>query len=528
MKISCQACEAKYTIADEKVRGKVVKIRCKKCGTAIVVKGTELASPPPADYDDAPTRVLDREELGASATPGAWTLNVSEGDQRVAATAELVELYRSGTIDDGTFAWREGMDDWVPIGQLQELKGLLPRVSRPAPAPSSAPSQPRAAVREGRASSTDIFGASALAERDAPMTGSSSSGSAPQMTGARNETSVLFSLDALTAGGAPSPRSTPSEEESSSIVDLKTLMAPSETVATPPAKSSVEDIMNIGSGGGIFAPTLASPDLASVPPEEALAAGSGSGSAGKSNKGLVFGAIGAALVVALGVGGFLLMGKGEEPQPTAEAAGSVASAAPVADEAPTTAKAAEEAPSSEEPEAEPEQAAEPAQAADAPEKETPKAAESEKPQAAVTPAVARPTDKKAADTAASPAKATTKTPTKSSPTSRPASPAPKAKAAADAPAGGGEAPPFDRAAALSALNKATDAARACKKPDGPTGSGRIAVTFAPSGVVTAANVEGPPFAGTAVGGCIAARFRNARVPAFSGGIVTVRKSFTIN
>ena len=45
MKIACQSCQAKYTIADEKVVGKVVKIRCKKCGTTIVVNGQEGAAP---------------------------------------------------------------------------------------------------------------------------------------------------------------------------------------------------------------------------------------------------------------------------------------------------------------------------------------------------------------------------------------------------------------------------------------------------------------------------------------------------
>ena len=39
MKISCQSCQAKYTIADDKVLGKIVKIRCKKCGETIVVNG---------------------------------------------------------------------------------------------------------------------------------------------------------------------------------------------------------------------------------------------------------------------------------------------------------------------------------------------------------------------------------------------------------------------------------------------------------------------------------------------------------
>jgi hypothetical protein len=81
---------------------------------------------------------------------------------------------------------------------------------------------------------------------------------------------------------------------------------------------------------------------------------------------------------------------------------------------------------------------------------------------------------------------------------------------------------------LTALSAAASAAQSCKKPDGPTGAGRIAVTFATSGNVTTANVEGPPFAGTPVGGCVAARFRGAHVPPFGGGTITVHKSFSIN
>jgi hypothetical protein len=98
-----------------------------------------------------------------------------------------------------------------------------------------------------------------------------------------------------------------------------------------------------------------------------------------------------------------------------------------------------------------------------------------------------------------------------------------------------EAPPpdpggaeFNRGAATSALGAAAGAAKGCKKPDGPTGSGRVKVTFAPSGNVTSAVVDGPPFAGTPVGGCVASAFRSARVPPFSGAPVTVSKSFNIN
>ncbi len=39
MKITCQSCQSKYNVADEKVQGKIVKIRCRKCGATIVVNG---------------------------------------------------------------------------------------------------------------------------------------------------------------------------------------------------------------------------------------------------------------------------------------------------------------------------------------------------------------------------------------------------------------------------------------------------------------------------------------------------------
>jgi hypothetical protein len=98
--------------------------------------------------------------------------------------------------------------------------------------------------------------------------------------------------------------------------------------------------------------------------------------------------------------------------------------------------------------------------------------------------------------------------------------------AAPEPAAGGGAD-FNASAARSALAAAAGAASGCKKPDDPSGVAKVSVTFAPSGRATKAQVNGPPFAGTATGGCIAAAFRSASVPPFSGSPVTVSKSVTI-
>lgn len=48
MKIRCAHCPARYTVPEEKVRGRKVKIKCKKCGEPIYVDGTKLGAAGPA------------------------------------------------------------------------------------------------------------------------------------------------------------------------------------------------------------------------------------------------------------------------------------------------------------------------------------------------------------------------------------------------------------------------------------------------------------------------------------------------
>jgi len=86
---------------------------------------------------------------------------------------------------------------------------------------------------------------------------------------------------------------------------------------------------------------------------------------------------------------------------------------------------------------------------------------------------------------------------------------------------------FDRAAAVAALRAAAAEASACRKDGDPSGTASLSITFAPSGRVTSANLQGPPFAGTQTGGCIASAMRRAHVPAFSGEYVTVSKTIVI-
>jgi predicted Zn finger-like uncharacterized protein len=107
------------------------------------------------------------------------------------------------------------------------------------------------------------------------------------------------------------------------------------------------------------------------------------------------------------------------------------------------------------------------------------------------------------------------------PAAQPANPAPAGPPAAARAANKGD---FNTQAAREALEDAADRAAKCKTIDSPSGTARIAVTFAPSGQATNAVIESGPFVGTAAGTCVASKFRTVRVPAFSGEPVQVHKS----
>src|SRR5580698_10150398 len=113
MKITCQSCQAKYTIADEKVPGKIVKIRCKKCSATIVVNGSDPSGAPSYGASDT-------AGTGAGQDEG-WTVNVGDGDQRTMTDGEIVAAYQAGVIGVETFCWKDGMSDWLPLREIETL-----------------------------------------------------------------------------------------------------------------------------------------------------------------------------------------------------------------------------------------------------------------------------------------------------------------------------------------------------------------------------------------------------------------------
>jgi predicted Zn finger-like uncharacterized protein len=491
MKVSCQACGAKYTISDDKVRGRKVKIRCKSCGTPIVVDGANPPEVPPEAPAAAAPAVAPAPAVEASGADASWSVNLSETDQRTMTTAEIVAGWQDGTVTHDAFVWKDGMGDWVAIGECAELKAVLPVAAAATGTPFgptvvTAPTPAR--LSGGRAGAgVDLFDAAPPGEEDdiatsaphLPAAGTSAYDDG-RMTGARNENSVLFSLDSL-KGGLTSQAPAAKKPETKRPGVPEPLSS-----ADPFAMSQAE----IGGGNPLFSlnanqALLTAPAAPEPPPPRVEAVG---GVAAKPmNKLLVYGGGGAAATLLLVVG--LLIGR------------SGGSTAPATDGSANAAASAEPEPKEEKKEAKKEQ---------------------EKKEEPIAPATGSGTAS-AAPTAPSKVGAPGTAPAPG--TKKPDATDTKKPDGATMPSDASG--PFSVSAAQVALTQAAANAASCAKPGGPTGTGKAQVTFAPSGRVTSANVATPPFAGTGVGGCVASVFRRARVPAFSGNPVTVSKSFSV-
>jgi predicted Zn finger-like uncharacterized protein len=186
MKVQCGQCPAKYAIADERIHGKRVRIRCKRCGAAIVIDGKvdppHITSEPAAQAAsdsippstprpeaktilgglEAPTHLFDRKPLpqssppprpvaNRSATPAgglaragmpppgrgfteppaalngkaSWRVAMTENDLRWMTTGEVLEAYRAGVVKPETFVLREGMSHWQTLLEVDELADAL-------------------------------------------------------------------------------------------------------------------------------------------------------------------------------------------------------------------------------------------------------------------------------------------------------------------------------------------------------------------------------------------------------------------
>ena len=177
MKFHCDRCKTKYSIADERVRGKILKIRCKNCSAVITVREGMDVSAAKVAAPAIPARAKRASSGGSgrsvrpstgqsSALRGAFQQVIAQPQARAepsasdsfAAPATLEEEWyvsidgdQSGPfnlteardwvaghgVDEDLYCWSEGFDDWLPTEKVSHFRGLR---SRPDTIPSRLPS----------------------------------------------------------------------------------------------------------------------------------------------------------------------------------------------------------------------------------------------------------------------------------------------------------------------------------------------------------------------------------------------------
>jgi len=281
VKISCPSCSAKYSISDEKVVSRLAKIRCRKCGATIVIDGKV---DPPQVTASAGGDAADDHAVQEHAEGGGpeYSVDLGEGDQRTMPLSDILAAYNAGQITGETLIWADGFADWKPLSEVEDIVNALHEAAsggRQAAAPAAAPweakpqAQPqpspaRAAARPARASgSSDLFGRidRAGSEEEVATSAPEPVGLGGGAMGARNESSVLFSLSALTSASAPTKSSTASapirstasavgsaSRDDSGLIDLKALTAAA-------VKADGAQAAPLNAPGGMMAPLAPSP-----------------------------------------------------------------------------------------------------------------------------------------------------------------------------------------------------------------------------------------------------------------------------
>ena len=70
--------------------------------------------------DSGATQLID------PALSGQWSVNISDTDTRNMAEFDVVLAYSRGELDpNDVYVWREGMDDWIPLGQCGPLMAAV-------------------------------------------------------------------------------------------------------------------------------------------------------------------------------------------------------------------------------------------------------------------------------------------------------------------------------------------------------------------------------------------------------------------
>ena len=188
MKFVCDGCQTRYSVADEKVRQRILRIRCKTCGHVITVQSGEVV-PGPQDFSgrkesDAgpsppsaarPSSGLSRASAGAR----EWFVAVDGKEQGPLTRTDAAKVIVSLKPEKSVRVWKEGMDGWKRPSDVAILAQEISVLRRsPLDAP---PAGSSSALRPAPARTGSVSGVRAPGSRPNPLP-PGTSGSGPKLS----------------------------------------------------------------------------------------------------------------------------------------------------------------------------------------------------------------------------------------------------------------------------------------------------------------------------------------------------------
>ena len=131
MKFYCDNCQTKYSIADEKVRGKVLKVRCKKCSHVITVREPDAPSGAGSSRSRASSTNARNRQGASTSSPDRstpqleWHYSVNGQSFGPLSERELASKFASGELGDATYVWNETFSDWKPARSVADFATAL-------------------------------------------------------------------------------------------------------------------------------------------------------------------------------------------------------------------------------------------------------------------------------------------------------------------------------------------------------------------------------------------------------------------
>ena len=211
LKFLCDRCKTRYSIADERVRGKILKIRCKNCSAVITVRegmeepaewsapaggnGAAAAAVPASAI--APPRAKEPPPPAPAALQEEWYVSLDGKQEGPFSLPEAQAWVSAKGGDDDLYCWSEGFDDWLPIVKVSHFRGLRGRPA-PRPRPPAPPDEPKPLFAATLAAlEADVK----RAEASAPV--ASAASAAPATPASRTPIGGTPAMPAAAKGGAP-------------------------------------------------------------------------------------------------------------------------------------------------------------------------------------------------------------------------------------------------------------------------------------------------------------------------------------